>query len=512
MLKHHPNSSINSNPHTAKQLDAIMRQKIAISALTPNENISQISRQYDTSRKFVYAQKEKASDALNEVFSGEIDDSKVLFYIPVTKGWLQQSVMSLILSCHSSYGGVIEFFRDIFDSNICKGTIFNIMEGALDKAKHMNNSQDLSLIKVGAHDEIFQKQTPVLVGCDVHSTYVYLLKQVEQRDQITWGVHLLDLSEQGMKLEYSIADAGKGLRRGQELAWPNIPCRGDVFHPLYDIGKLTTFLENRANSALTIVKQLEQKKKKAKRNLKPKFLRRLISARKEAKIAVQLAKDITLLSQWLKNDILSVTGPDFSSRQELLKFVVAELEAREIYCSHRIKPVRRLLGLQGENLLAFVKDIDLELEQLSVNYGVDIYLVRSLFELQGVSTTTGNYWEKTKILHHKIGKCFYRLQKNLEKLIKSTVRASSIVENLNSRLRNYFFLRKTLGPNYLELLQFYINHRRYMRSSRPERKGKSPKELLTSQAHKHWLECLGYKLFKKSEAPVSAKFIFKRAA
>jgi hypothetical protein len=196
----------------------------------------------------------------------------------------------------------------------------------------------------------------------------------------------------------------------------------------------------------------------------------------------------------------------------LLKFVAAELEAREIYHPHRIKPVRRLLELQGENLLAFVKDIDSKLEQLAVNYGIDIYLVRQVFELQDKSSKTSNYWEKTKVLHHKIGECFYHLQKELEKLIKSTVRASSIVENLNSRLRNYFFLRKTLGPNYLELLQFYINHRRYMRSSRPERKGKSPKELLTSKTHKHWLECLGHKLFKKSEAPVSAKFIFKRAA
>ena len=102
MLKNHSNSSINLSPHTAKQLDPMNRQKIAISALSPDQNISQISRQYKTSRKFIYAQKEKASDALNEVFSGEVGDSKVLFYIPVTKEWLQQSVMSLILSCHSS--------------------------------------------------------------------------------------------------------------------------------------------------------------------------------------------------------------------------------------------------------------------------------------------------------------------------------------------------------------------------------------------------------------------------
>ena len=93
-------------------------------------------------------------------------------------------------------------------------------------------------------------------------------------------------------------------------------------------------------------------------------------------MAAQLAKDIPILAQWLKDDILSVTGPNFSSRLELLKFVASELEARAIYCSHRIKPVHRLLELQGENLLAFAKDIDSELEQLSVNHGVDTYLVR----------------------------------------------------------------------------------------------------------------------------------------
>ena len=86
MLNNHSNSSINSSPYTAKQLDQINRQKIAISALNPNKNISQISRQYETSRKFIYAQKEKASDALNEVFSGEVGDSKVLFYISSYQG------------------------------------------------------------------------------------------------------------------------------------------------------------------------------------------------------------------------------------------------------------------------------------------------------------------------------------------------------------------------------------------------------------------------------------------
>jgi hypothetical protein len=79
----------------------------------------------------------------------------------------------------------------------------------------------------------------------------------------------------------------------------------------------------------------------------------------------------------------------------------------------------------------------------------------------------------------------------------AVVRASSVVENVNSRLRNYFFLRRHLGPGYLALLQFFLNHRRLLRSERPEREGKSPAELLTGERHGHWLELLGCTRFTR---------------
>ena len=48
-------------------------------------------------------------------------------------------------------------------------------------------------------------------------------------------------------------------------------------------------------------------------------------------------------------------------------------------------------------------------------------------------------------------------------------RLSSMVENLNSRLRWCFFLRRHLGDAHLSLLQFFLNHRVFMRSRRAER-------------------------------------------
>jgi hypothetical protein len=484
---------------TTHQIDSETRQQIGVSAFARKESISSLSRHHNTSRKFVYAQKDKASSALDNAFSESEKESDVLFYIPVTKAWLRQVVLSLILTCHSSYGGVIEFFRDIFDRNICKGTIFNIIQSALEKATQVNSKQDLSSIKVGAHDEIFQGRIPVLVGCDVESTYCYLLKQVEHRDTESWGAHLLDLTDQGMKLDHTIADGGKGLRSGQREAWPGVPCRGDVFHPLYDIGKVVKFLENRAASTLEVVEKLEEKMTKAKRkNRGSKYSKRLGHARKEAAAALQLKNDISTLSGWLKRDILSVTGPDLASRQELLQFVVDELLFRENQLPHRIRPVRRLLEVQGADLLRFVKDLDVDLQHIADTNGLDPYLVRQVFELQAIPMADNRYWERAAALYRKLGNRFYSLQEAIQKLIKKTVRASSIVENINSRLRNYFFLRKALGSGYLELLQFFLNHRRFMRSRRAERIGKSPKELLSNESHSHWLELLGYRLFKRS--------------
>ncbi len=50
---------------------------------------------------------------------------------------------------------------------------------------------------------------------------------------------------------------------------------------------------------------------------------------------------------------------------------------------------------------------------------------------------------------------YWEIQDAVADLAESTVRASSLVENLNSRLRGYFFLRRHLGEKYLSLLQFF---------------------------------------------------------
>ena len=81
---------------------------------------------------------------------------------------------------------------------------------------------------------------------------------------------------------------------------------------------------------------------------------------------------------------------------------------------------------------------------------------------------------------------------------RPVVRASRVAENLNSRLRCYFLLRRPLGPDYLALVPFFLNHRRFERSDHAERVGQRPAELLTGQKHPHGLELLGYQRFQRA--------------
>jgi uncharacterized protein (DUF488 family) len=55
----------------------------------------------------------------------------------------------------------------------------------------------------------------------------------------------------------------------------------------------------------------------------------------------------------------------------------------------------------------------------------------------------------------------------------------------------YFTLRRHLGGSYLDLLRFFLNHRRFLRSRHAERSGKSLREMLTGHVHPHWLTLLG---------------------
>ncbi|MEJ7715962.1 MAG: hypothetical protein WKF40_09810 [Thermoleophilaceae bacterium] len=303
------------------------------------------------SRKFVYQQTHKARAALDDAFSPATPDDEVLFELAVTKAWLRQVIVGLTLICRSSYRGVVEFLRDLLGVPVSVGCVHDVLQAATRQASAINHDQDLSGIRVGLHDEIFQGATPVLAGVDAASTYCYLLAAEQHRDADTWGVHLLDAAEQGLRPDYTIADAGQGLRAGQKAAWGDTPCHGDVFHIQRQCEGLANTLSRLAKGATSRRKTLQAKIGRAgQRGPDHELAAQLALARRSEAQAHELARDIRTLVQWLRHDVLALAGPALATRRELFDFIVEELAAREPEDARRIRPVRVALQNQRDDL------------------------------------------------------------------------------------------------------------------------------------------------------------------
>jgi len=343
----------------------------------------------------------------------------------------------------------------------------------------------------GLHDEIFQGATPVLTGVDAASTYCYLLAAEERRDADTWGVHLLDAAQQGLDPDYTIADAGQGLRAGQKAAWGDTPCHGDVFHIQRQCEGLATTLARLAKGATSRRKTLQAKIGRAGlRGPDDELATQLALARRSETKAHGLARDIRTLTQWLRHDVLALAGPVLATRRELFDFIVEELARREPEDARRIRPVRVALQNQRNDLLAFAGVLDDKLAAIARAHAVPEPLVRKACVLHRLPSTSPAYWQGWNRLRTQTGGKFHSLFDAVDRAMADTPRSSSLVENLNSRLRTYFTLRRHLGGSYLDLLRFFLNHRRFLRSRRAERQGKNPRELMTGHGHPHWLALL----------------------
>ena len=330
---------------------------------------------------------------------------------------------------------------------------------------------------------------------------VYSIVRKSIATPIPGASQLLELVDRGFAPKATIADFGSGLRAGHQEALPEVPCRGDVFHALYDVGPLARYLENRAYEAIDARAKLERKQATAERRHGRKdqsLAKKLSYARPAEAKAIALADEVALLARWLRDDILSVAGPEYAIRRDLLDFVVAELRARESACPHRIRPVRTLLEKQRDNLLAFAVELDRELAALAQEWQISLTTAREVLQVQSLPTWDPKRWRREAALRATLRGRYHGVCADVQELSDRVVRASSLVENLNSRLRSYFFLRRQLGKDYLTLLQFFLNHRRYLRSEDPSRVGKSPAELLTGEPHAHWLELLGYTRFSRN--------------
>ncbi len=487
---------------SAERLSDQDRKEIALEAISSEQSISSIANRYQISRPTVYEQKERALSAIHEEFDTNSDAGNVLFTLPVTRSLIIQMVIGLVLICGASFQQVVEFLQSIFGCSICKGTVHNYLQRATEIAREVNEKRDRQLfseIEVTARDEIFQTSKPVLAEIDTDSTYICLLSEEARRDGESWAIRIMDQQQKGLDPAYSIGDFGRGMRKGADQAGGEVPFHGDVFHPINEFEELVNYVLKKAEKAISerdrLEKKMKQKKEKGEGNT---LSRKLANARQKEQELVRLHDDLAALADWFRHDVLSVAGPATQERNELFAFIVQQLQKREENFPDRIRPLRKKLARHRDQLLGFSRVLDQKLEEIAERNDIPRFLVRNLCEMLALDEQSNLKWKRRNELMGKLQESYYEVEQEVREVIREVTRASSIVENLNSRLRRYFFVRRQIGNGYLDLLRFYLNHRRYPRSRRKERVGKSPIQLLSGEDHPHWLELLGFDRFSQN--------------
>ncbi len=273
----------------------------------------------------------------------------------------------------------------------------------------------------------------------------------------------------------------------------------DHFHIIKMLTEMCRFFRNRLKTAISYRKTMEAKMAKAIiAGHSQKYSRPLGLAKSHEKQMSHLSKTIDILVSWMEHDVLNKAGPNLSTRQALYDFIVFEFKKLQQIHPHRIKEVCTTLTNQRNLALAFVDVLDDKFQHIAEQFNCPIDTLWQMCELQRCQFNGINYALRSIPLVDQLKDRFDIIEDAVIESMDHTERTSSMVENLNSRLSSYFFLRRYIGNGYLELLKFYFNHTQFIRSSDPNRAGKTPTEILTQKYHPHWLELLGFQRFKRA--------------
>ena len=211
-----------------------------------------------------------------------------------------------------------------------------------------------------------------------------------------------------------------------------------------------------------------------------------------------MPKTLDTLISWLEHDILNKAGPTKKERRERYDFIVVEFKKLERLEPHRISAMCTTLENKREAALGFVDVLEEKFTVISKQFSISIQSVWAMCVLQRCHAMEHLYTQRSETLEKELGDQFDGIEDAVIVALYSTERTSSMIENLNGRVRRHLYCRQESGHGFLNLLRFYLNHTPFLRSTRAERHKKPPAEILSGKPHPHWLEMLGYERFKRA--------------
>ena len=354
-------------------------------------------------------------------------------------------------------------------------------------------------------DEIFAIHAPILVTIDARSTTILHIELASDRSAETWKAHFEALENHQFFSLGMASDRGLGLVAGYQAACDMALWVADYFHEFQDLFELRHQLERKAYAAMN--KEYDAARTfahaKSEANLQQR-LQQYETAHDTCEQAITLYDQLDVLLHLLR-EALHVCSPHGTLRTQenvrseltLLFDMIEALDCATI--TQTLKPMREHI----DDLLVPFQQVDAiatELRAVVPHEALDFLVLA--WHHDHLSYQSGS---NQKRYHQRerefclacadglLGDAFDTLNVLVFDKLDSIVRASSLVEMVNSLLRPYLNSCKgQITQEALTLILFYHNHRRYKSG---KRQGKAPIELLTGKPlEAPWWELLRQQL------------------
>jgi len=446
--------------------------------------VAEIASELGISRQSVYNYKDNVIQRIESLDEATPVEPTLL----LDKKAINRMIIVLTLCCKASNREVQDFFKYACGISVSTGHISGVLKEASKRAQAFDDSIDLSGINQMAIDEIFQCGKPILTGIDPISTYTFQLEESPDRKAESWALHLLDKQEKGLNPDVSINDGGTGLMSAIPQVFPKAEIQADTFHALYALGKEISKIERKANKLINNEYELDAKLKGKKPRLKHK--ESLEELRPKVEEAIRRYDIVNILYIWLKM-LLDFSGYSLVDAHILSEWVLQEMAVATADIPGMQKEITKIYKILP-SLLSYVGRLERGIDGLSQKTSIPAEIYKQMYRQMSYSPDNKINIELHCNIAIQLQGRYIEARDELQKLLDTTKKASSLVENLNGRIRGYIEVKRVIPTGFFVLLKVYFNTHCYNRSRCSSRIGKSPLELLTNQPQPNFLEALGF--------------------